>query len=147
MKPFDFWTSKRSTYEGYLRTRREDWFSATRKIVQQLRGRAEILDIGSGDGHSTLQVLSLLKTNPVCHLLEPDRQALVASKERLKEFRIGKLYCNTLARFLHADKEEKFDAAFAIHTNYYWGAAKPGLGKVQSRRRYTELVCSALGLP
>lgn len=135
MKPFNFWRLDRTTFEGYIRTRREDWFYAAEQIANQLNGKKRILDIGSGDGHSTRQILAQTKGDYTCDLIEPDKEALSRSIRILKECNIGNTYPLLLADFLSKQKSQAYDAIYAIHTNYYWGAKKPSCQR-QSRKRY-----------
>jgi hypothetical protein len=146
--PFNFWSPERQTCEIYLRTNRQDWFAAIDKIVEEIDTAKTLIDVGSGDGHSTRQILARSLHHLEYDLLEPDSAALARSQlnERTR-------FPTTLEQFLikHPPQTKvtswqrikvkdwwfgddvydlvpletqtipTYDAAIAIHSNYYWG--------------------------
>ena len=133
MNDFNFWKEERKTSETYLRTNRGDWNNALRIITNEIGAAKKLLDIGSGDGHTTRQILSRLSQNHVCDLLEPNSKAVNISKNMLKEFPIKQFFQQKLIDFLSENK--KYDLSYSIHSNYYWGKNKKG----QSIKQY--IVC------
>ena len=118
-----FWDqgNDRGPYEDvYSRTRREDWIRIVRFMVDQMTGSKQILDIGSGDGHSTRQILERLRRKNggfLCDLLEPSEIALKQSLEFLSGYPIGESFATEVAKF---QTERRYDAMFTVHSNYYW---------------------------
>ncbi len=116
-----FWSEKRfpSSYENiYVRASREDWFTIIKTLDSQLANHSNLLDVGSGEGHTTKQILDRLPNSYECDLLEPNPDALALSVLYLKvENRIRNTYCSTLKDFT---PETKYDAVYTSHTNYYW---------------------------
>lgn len=126
MAKWHFWGEKEfsDVYENiYIRSVMEDWFSIIFEIVKEFRkvkkvGKKQILDIGSGEGHTTKQILDRLDENYECDLLEPNENALASAEAFLTpENNIGKSYPRTLATF---KPDKKYDIVFTSHTNYYW---------------------------
>jgi len=119
--PWPFWSEKRfpASYENiYVRAFREDWFEITKAIAKELVSQQKVLDVGSGEGHTTKQILDRIPNPYVCDLLEPNPDALATSIPFLKtENTTGKTYCTTLKDF---NPEAVYDAVFTSHTNYYW---------------------------
>jgi hypothetical protein len=134
--PFTFWTPERRTFEGYMRTDRHDWFDAVRLIVNEIGTAKRIIDIGSGDGHSTRQILARLQPEYLCDILEPDPQGIAHSRAILKECSVGEMHQETLHEFLRETRKQ-YDIAMAIHSNYYWGCTDAGQTKFD-RRQYDE---------
>ena len=102
MTEWVFWGDRRisGVYENiYLRTFVEDWFDIVNVLAKEIKGKI-ILDVGSGEGHTTKQILNKLKINPVCDLLEPNEKALKTAKAFLSfENKIGDSFANSLAEF------------------------------------------------
>ncbi|MEK6952178.1 MAG: hypothetical protein AABX29_04120, partial [Nanoarchaeota archaeon] len=93
---FDFWEKpERSTCEVYLRTHREDWFNAVETIASNLPNGI-LLDVGSGDLHSTRQILAQAPQITYCDVIEPDNAACKRAKNLAKYCFIGKFYPTTL---------------------------------------------------
>lgn len=121
---FQWWNSKRQTSEVYLRTNRKDWFNAVEKISQEIKNAKSIIDIGSGDGHSTRQILANTGEHDFeLSLLEPSKEGLEKSKQTLKEYKIVELINKRFLNFLKEEnnKSRHYDVALLIQSNYYLG--------------------------
>ena len=124
-----FWNEKRisDVYENiYIRTFVEDWFKIASKLAKEINLVKEknklILDIGSGEGHTTKQILDRVKGNYICDLLETDKVALERSKKFLEsENNVGEIIYGGVETI---KTKEKYDVIYTSHTNYYWSDKK-----------------------
>lgn len=130
MAQWHFWGEKQfsDVYENiYIRSVMEDWFNIVFEIVKEIsipksKNKKSIIDIGSGEGHTTKQILDRIKGGYECDLLEPNKNALASAEAFLTpENNIGKLYPTTLASF---KTNKKYNIIFTSHTNYYWALNK-----------------------
>ncbi|MCK5629657.1 MAG: class I SAM-dependent methyltransferase [Nanoarchaeota archaeon] len=130
MTEWHFWGEKRfaDVYENiYIRTFMEDWFKIVKYISNELIDHKEIIDIGCGEGHTTKQILDRIESKYGCDLLEPDKAALANGEAFLfSENDIKNCYVKTLDLF---EPKKKYDAAYTIHTNYYWAFNEKGFNK------------------
>ena len=130
MTEWHFWGEKQfaDVYENiYLRTFMEDWFDIVKTLAKELSGAKVILDVGSGEGHTTKQILDRVKGDYECDLLEPNKNALANGEAFLfPENNIKNVYVKTLATF---EPERMYDAVFTSHTNYYWAFNKKDFDK------------------
>jgi len=118
-KHYSWWSQENLTHELYLNTYRDDWFAIARMLASALEGGRELLDIGTGDGHTTEQLLSRLKGRYICDLVDPDARGLQIAMQRLKGFPIRDTRAMTITNYL-ATTDRKWDRMLAVHSNYYW---------------------------
>lgn len=120
-----FWNEKRisDVYENiYIRTFVEDWLKIVNEISKEINstkvGNKLVLDIGSGEGHTTKQILDRVKGNYVCDILEIDEKALDKAKIFLQtENNIGEVIYGGVDKI---NVKNKYDVVYTSHTNYYW---------------------------
>jgi hypothetical protein len=75
-------TNERIYEEVYLRCDRKNWHAVAKDMAKSIKGLRYTADLGSGNGHSTRQVLDILNYNDYkCDLFEPDSIALEESKK------------------------------------------------------------------
>jgi ubiquinone/menaquinone biosynthesis C-methylase UbiE len=118
------WWLDRVTSEIYLNTNRHDWWRACKIISEELKGCHSLIDIGTGDGHTLWQILSVAlkdgtKINKVVSV-EISSKGIELAKKRLEDLGLGSVsYFN--GSFEDFISEEKYDVLYAGHVNYYLG--------------------------
>ncbi len=142
MRAFDWWNTV--TTEMYLNTNRQDWWFACEKLASEILGVESLLDVGSGDGHTLWQILSVA-ANLGGHIknvttLEPSLVALERAQIRLNRLSLEKSHALN-GPFGNAGEvliEQKihFDVLTVIHANYHFGKT---LRTVDVERYYFEL--------
>lgn len=138
-KQYDWWNAH-VTSEIYLNTHRADWWKACMAVARELAGAKSILDVGTGDGHTLWQVLSLStaeSTDSVSvDLIEPDSVGLMRALKRLRgieRVRVkGRADCTARQRLQIPRARERYDVLFAGHVNYYLG----GVCRPEARQTY-----------
>lgn len=146
MEAFDWWNSH-VTSEIYLNTHRKDWWRACDMLAQELLEARSLLDVGTGDGHTLWQILSLInargsRINDVA-VIEPSEIGIERALRRLSRLALPLQRINALqgpfgqyGEGLLAELSH-FDVLSSIHANYHFG--KKSDGTVDVERYYFEL--------
>ncbi len=143
---FDWW-SERVTNEIYLSTHRADWWKFCGIVAELLAPQENMIDVGTGDGHTLWQIVSHASTMDTFRikridLLEPSGAGLHCAVRRCCELPTFSFsaYQARFDQFVDYQRRHvetgqiprQYDALFASHVNYYLGAADT----VQGRGRY-----------
>jgi hypothetical protein len=128
---FDWW-DEHVTNEIYLSTHRADWWKFCGVIAALIAPHENVIDIGTGDGHTLWQIISSASALPqfrVNHLtlVEPNESGLRRAIHRCCELPVRSVspYRMRFEQFASGwrdcVKREKYDVLFASHVNYYLG--------------------------
>ncbi len=130
---FDWW-DERVTNEIYLSTNRPDWWRFCKAVAGLLADGENVLDVGTGDGHTFWQIISVASALPSYRinslfLLEPNESGLRRAMRRCSQLPVERIvpYRSSFADFAAAwernperlDAPKQFDKLFAGHVNYY----------------------------